>query len=114
MSASSEIIISAGVLAGAYPRSHKWDEARTLIHAARAIAGEWPEPLCTKVKRSGSVTDDSTQWNIAPVTCPACLAKLRKLGVVIRLKADEKDGAPYCSHCGPKSACTCPPHPSND
>jgi len=24
------------------------------------------------------------------------------------------DWAPYCIHCGPKSSCTCPPHPSND
>lgn len=24
------------------------------------------------------------------------------------------DPAPYCIHCGPKSACKCQPHPSND
>ena len=24
------------------------------------------------------------------------------------------DGAPYCSQCGPRANCKCPPHPSND
>lgn len=24
------------------------------------------------------------------------------------------DPTPYCSQCGPKSACKCPPHPEND
>lgn len=73
-------IVSAGVLAGAYPRGYDFNRS-LLIDAARVVAGDWPEPLCRKVARRGSVTEDSTQWNRAPVDCPACLARLRRLGL---------------------------------
>jgi hypothetical protein len=86
-------IVSAGVLAGAYPKGQKWDEHRQLWHAARIVADDWPEPLCKKVKRRGSVNDDSTQFNLHPVTCPACLAKLRVLGVTIEVRRS-------CAICG--------------
>ncbi len=71
-------IIAAGVLAGAYPRNRPITSM--LIHAAR-VTKAWPAPLCRNVAPRESVTDDSTQWNRHEVDCPACLAKLRRLGV---------------------------------
>jgi hypothetical protein len=29
-------------------------------------------------------------------------------------KHPDYDPTPYCTHCGPKANCTCPPHPEND
>jgi hypothetical protein len=71
-------IVAAGVLAGCYPKSHKWSEDRCLVHAVEVDAeGDLVRVLCGGVKLS-SISDDSTQFDVAPVSCPKCLKKRSK------------------------------------
>lgn len=66
-------IVSAPVAGGAYPKG-KIDS--TLIHAVEVDENNVPvSVLCRRVKLE-SILDDSTQYNIQPVSCPACLRRL--------------------------------------
>ena len=70
-------ILTFGVLAGAYPKSHNWDTDAILTHACEVDAqGRVTKVLCNKVK-TASICDNMDGTTEAP-TCKACQAKLNK------------------------------------
>jgi hypothetical protein len=70
-------IVSAAVLAGAYPMSHKWGDARCLVHAVELDEAMTPRRvLCGRVKLK-SISDDRTQYDTDPVNCPSCKARMK-------------------------------------
>lgn len=72
-------VVSAGVLAGCYPKSHNWSTDKCHYHAVQLDADGMPASvLCGKVKLE-SINDDATQFNKHDITCAPCLKKAEKL-----------------------------------
>lgn len=71
-------IVSAGVSAGCYPKSHKWDTARCLSHVVEVREdGSVIRTFC-RVKAE-SILADSSQYNLYPVDCPKCAGRIREM-----------------------------------
>lgn len=78
------MVFSVPVSASAYPPHRLRDGSATLIHAGRMDSNLNAQPLCKGIK-AASILPDASQFNLEPVTCPSCLAKMRKLGIVIEV-----------------------------
>lgn len=71
MTANKKRIVSAPLSGAAYVTTKS-----TLIHAVEVDSDDTPlRVLCGKVKVS-SVLDDSSQYDVDPITCPVCIRKL--------------------------------------
>jgi hypothetical protein len=83
--------------------------AAALLIAICAAMVVWP--------RRRDLFVSNADLNAHRVTVAVPLGKARLMADLRRQAAEEfadEDPTPYCSQCGTKKNCTCPPHPEND